>query len=76
MRTLAQADADLAFLVKQHMVVVADEMVSIHPRLADVLTPLLAQADANESQFSTELWTVTSGWGRATWGHRRCTGLA
>ena len=41
-----------AFLVEQDMVVVEDERIAIHPRFADVLTPLLAQADANAGQIS------------------------
>ncbi len=39
-----------AFLVEQDMVVVEDERIAIHPPFADVLTPLLAQADANAGQ--------------------------
>jgi hypothetical protein len=36
----------LAFLVEQAMVVLEDELTSIHPRFANVLNPPLAQADA------------------------------
>jgi hypothetical protein len=53
-RTPAQAEAALAFLVEQNMVVVEDEMIAIHPRFADVLNPPVAQVDANESQVSAE----------------------
>jgi hypothetical protein len=56
-RTPKQAEAALAFLVEQAMVVVKDELISIHPRFADVLNPPSAQADANESPVSTE-WPV------------------
>ncbi len=41
-----------AFLVEQDMVVVEDELIAIHPRFADMLNPLLAQADANGGQVS------------------------
>ena len=51
-RTPAQAEAALAFLVEQAMVVVEDERIAIHPRFADVLIPPLAQADANASLVS------------------------
>ena len=45
-RTPAQAEAALAFLVEQDMVVVEDERIAIHPHFADVLNPPVVQADA------------------------------
>jgi hypothetical protein len=51
-RTPEQAEAALAFLVEQNMVVVEDELIAIHPRFADVLNPPLAQVDANAGEVS------------------------
>ncbi len=51
-RTPEQAEAALAFLVEQDMVVVEDERIAIHPRFADVLNLPLAQVDANAGQVS------------------------
>jgi hypothetical protein len=42
------AAAALSFLVKQNMVVVEGDMISIHPRFADMFSGSSAPADANE----------------------------
>jgi len=47
------ADAALRFLVDQNMVVVEGDMISIHPRFADVLTSSPAPPDAIDGPVST-----------------------
>ena len=49
----AQADAALAFLIQEEMIVIDGDAISVHPRFQDVMTRPLADDGAREGQDPT-----------------------